>query len=293
MEPIDQITLVMALLVMSMFLFHGLKGERFRNMTRASVIILNLMLLAYMPVLGCVLMSWAGVLLGIAADVWLIKSWSRWRRERDRILNKAAGFGALKEMGIPTVDWVDATPETELDPNILWTVRTAVIDQDADDMSLPRNVGVPVDEAKAFIKHHWNHFGTNIQGHKLGMFITYPYFHADYSGTLLIEGNEVTIEGCVGDLWNLVDDGHVDFRLEMFREDTKDEGLDWLKTDVPANVAEDLIASIAKITRYMREDIRLGNPVLLEWSACRHVDDNGEPLDEEDQLIFYEARVLV
>lgn len=291
MELIDIITLWMTLGFMAGFIMYAFSKDRYRHMNEASVILEGLMLMAFCPLLGYLIMGWIGVALGVALDVWFVRS--SWHAVvRRQKMNKMAGFFALRDMGIPTVEWFEATPETDLDPSILWTVRTALLDQDEDDMSLPRRIGVSSDVARAFIRSKWNRYGRNALGTKLGMFVAYPYFHADCSGTLMIEGGEVTVEGCEGDLWNLVDDGKVDFRFEFLGTDDVDEVFDILCTAIHPHAAKDLVDSVPRIVSALREDVKLGHPILMEWSATRCVDREGNPMPEDPSLVFYEARVV-
>ena len=63
-------------------------------------------------------------------------------------MNKLEGFLHFKSINIPTVDWMEYRPGTELSAGRLWTVRSAVFS--GDDYNLPRLVGADAKAAAAF-----------------------------------------------------------------------------------------------------------------------------------------------
>ena len=63
-------------------------------------------------------------------------------------MNKLMGFYELQSMSLPSVQWKEYTGNEKLNPEVLWTVRSAVYR--GDDLNLPRLVGVNSEDAMSF-----------------------------------------------------------------------------------------------------------------------------------------------
>ena len=65
-------------------------------------------------------------------------------------MNKLMGFFELRDSGLPTIPWREYTGTEVLQPDLLWTVRSAVYR--GADQNLPRVVGVTAEEAETFAR---------------------------------------------------------------------------------------------------------------------------------------------
>lgn len=195
-------------------------------------------------------------------------------------MNKLMGFYELKDMNIPSVPWEEYTGKETLDPECLWSVRSAVFR--GNDLNLPRIIGATASQAIAFA----DDLLTKMRD--AGIVIFYPYFLANKSGTLNIFNRSVIIEAVRGDLWNLVtySDREVTIRIEN-DEKIMDGNRDFL-TETEIGV---LLENVPKIKRSFRNDLAEGKSVLLEWSFAQKSGLSKEPLGKE-YLVFYEARTV-
>ena len=299
MDALDVVTIAFALCAMFAFVAYSLYGGGFRRFDEASLIAVGIMLLVFSPLLGYLLMSWVGIIAGVAVDIWLIVATLRnEKRKKEDILsriNKMAGFYELRRLGLPTVPWQEATPETEFDEDSRWTVRTALLDPSQNDQSLPRIINATKRDAETFVRANWHRYGMSALGDKIGMFIFYPFFHADRSGTLLVDDEDVYIEAVEGDLWNLVDKGKVDYKVGCgvgMAQSYDFKSL--LRNDFPAEAIESFQKAIEVATHRFRGNIQEGDAVLFEWSLARRTDGAGDPVGDPDEagLIFYEVRTV-
>lgn len=189
----------------------------------------------------------------------------------------------MRDMPIPSVPWRRHRVGDVLDPDVLWTVRSAVVDPTRPDQSLPKLVGATGDEATGFADCLAGELGDG------GMVVTYPYFSAVSSGTVLVRDGETYVEACHGDLWNLVDHGRVDFRGRLGDGGWSDSSGD--PGTVPDEVPTAIGRSLGAIRRQWRDDLFEGRGVLLEWCLSRSVGSDGNPVGEPD-FVFMEARTV-
>jgi len=191
--------------------------------------------------------------------------------ERVICVNKLFGFYQLRKLGIPSVPWQEFTAETKLDPNQLWTIRSAVLQNN--DFNLPRAVGVTAAEAELKAKQLKKEYD---------LVIYYPYFVAEKSGVISATDEQIVIEACYADLWNLVTANKVDARVEIKKDRcciTGDEGL----------LTEEEIKELAKYTWRARQKMQAYREIILEWSYAFSSDLAKQPIGER-YLVFYECR---
>lgn len=195
-------------------------------------------------------------------------------------MNKLMGFLELKESSLPTVPIKEYNEKEYLDPEYLWTVRTAV--HRGDDLNLPRKVGVTSGEAVKFANDIKRGFGDNI------IVFFYPYFIAEKSGTLEVRRDEIIIEAVKEDLWNLVTYSRRDVTYRIKGEQISIDGNgDFLtKQEI-----ESIKGCVNKIRSMFRDYLLEGYSVLLEWSYAVNTNSKKEKLGNP-YLVFYEARTI-
>lgn len=199
-------------------------------------------------------------------------------------MNKYLGFYELKVISIPTVPWEQFSEDTELDGDLLWTVRVAV--EDSNDLNLPRLIGANSEEAVRKGRELLERYKGR------GIVIYYPYFIAHKSGVLEISSGRTVIEAVDRDLWNLVTYGRKDVSIVIINqsgcESLEFHGNDSFLTDV--EIAE-LRKYAAVIKGRFREELSEGRSVFAEWSFAFSTDTSGKPIGER-YLIFYELRTV-
>ena len=195
-------------------------------------------------------------------------------------INKMLGFYELPRTGLPCIPWKKFDLDMKLDSNLLWTVRTAVLN--GDDLNLPRKVGVDSSEAYKFGKLQLERM------QEKGLVVIYPYFIAEKSGTLEVSIGEITIEAVYKDLWNLVTENDKDVTIRITAEKTFVHGQDDFFED---SELRELVKQATKIRGKFRDSIIQGNSILLEWSFAYNTNKTGEKLGKK-YLVFYEVREL-
>ncbi|NLV35982.1 MAG: hypothetical protein GXY17_04815 [Clostridiaceae bacterium] len=196
-------------------------------------------------------------------------------------MNKYMGFYELNSSSLPTVPWQQFMPDTRLDKGLLWTVRVAV--ESGNDHNLPRAVGVPADEAELKGNEFLSEYGSN------GIVIYYPYFIAEKSGVLDINGHRTVIEAVEKDLWNLVTFGrkNVTVILEKGQEEEYFGQADFLDK----NEIDELVKYASVISGRYRQELSEGKFILAEWSYAYNTDIHYKPIGER-YLVFYELRTI-
>lgn len=195
-------------------------------------------------------------------------------------MNKLMGFYALKDMHLPVIPWVEYTGNEELNPDLLWTVRSAVYH--GSDLNLPRLVGADAKRANVFAKELLQMLRCG------GMVLVYPYFIAQKSGTMNVYDNKVIIEAVKKDLWNLVTYSSRDVTIFI---DSTDINYDGDKAFITEEELQNLLSYIPEIRREFRNDLQSGKSVMLEWSFAFNCDRHKRKKGRE-YLVFYEARTL-
>lgn len=189
------------------------------------------------------------------------------------------GFYELKYLNIPTIPWKEFTSNTQLDDNLLWTIRIAV--QNNDDLNLPRAVGFEAKDAYIkgieFLKKYSD----------TGIVIYYPYFIALKSGVVDINNERIIIEAVKEDLWNLVTHGNKDITI-IISNCTSYNGD---KNFILDEELEELKKYINIIKYKYRDYIAEGHSIIAEWSFAFSTDINKSPIGEK-YLVFYELRSL-
>jgi len=194
-------------------------------------------------------------------------------------MNKLMGFYELREMSLPSIPWKEYTPDVELDPNILWTIRTAVYK--GKDLNLPRKVGVDSIKAKRFGDKIYNELID------IGMVIYYPYFVAKKSGNLNVYQNKVVIEAVKNDLWNLVSLSDREVTIIINEGIHYNGNAEFLEKEE----IKSLMNHVPEIRKLFRSELISGENILLEWSYAFNCDINARPIGNK-YLVFYEARTI-
>lgn len=195
-------------------------------------------------------------------------------------MNKLMGFFELRDSGLPSIPWQEYTGIEVLQPDLLWTVRSAVY-QGAD-LNLPRKVGVTADEAQSFAKELYARLKDT------GMVVYYPYFIANKSGTLNVFQNRAIIEAVPQDLWNLVTYSDRAVTYELSEKGVVADGdRSFLSETELARIA----GEIPTIRGSFRDELLEGKSILLEWSLAQNSNIEKKPVGEEF-LVFYELRTV-
>lgn len=195
-------------------------------------------------------------------------------------MNKLQGFMELRKSGLPAVPWQKYTSETTLDNTILWTIRTAVME--GDDQNLPRKVGVDAATATQFAEE----ISKTLPHGSLVLY--YPFFIAEKSGVLEISPYRTVIETVAEDLWNLVTYNKRDLSIIFENDDIKFDGNEYfLETDE----VNELIDYCVRIRRLYSSYLASGKSVFLEWSYAKKSDINKNSIGEK-ALVFYEIRTV-
>lgn len=195
-------------------------------------------------------------------------------------MNKLMGFYELKDMNIPSVPWKTYTKSTTLNPDILWSVRTAVFR--GDDLNLPRKIGVDSEDAKTFADKMLRELDGK------GMVVYYPYFIANKSGTLNVFSDKVVIEAVKDDLWNLVT--YSDRAVTVIVDSNGKEEIGE-KGFLSEEQFDTILKYVNAVKRSFKDDLIEGKSALLEWSFANKCDKEKKPVEDEF-LVFYEARTV-
>lgn len=195
-------------------------------------------------------------------------------------MNKLLGFYELRDSLLPTIPWKEYNDHTVFDPELLWTVRTAVYR--GEDLNLPRSVGVTADEASQFASKTARLLGDR------GIVVYYPYFLAEKSGTLNVYGDKIVIEAVKEDLWNLVTFSDREVTIINYENEIEYIGN---KEFITENELTELYSYVNKIKRMFRYELLEAKSVLLEWSYAYKCDIDRNRVGER-YLVFYEARTV-
>ena len=195
-------------------------------------------------------------------------------------LNKYMGFYELNFINIPSVRWKSFTPETELERDLLWTVRVAM--EEGGDLNLPRAVGVMADEALQKAREFFEIYSGK------GMVIYYPYFIAEKSGVLDINSDRSIIEAVEKDLWNLVTYGRKNITAIFPCGGAKPRYIGDMNF-LGGDEIDELMRNAAIIRGRYRDEVSEGRSILAEWSFAYNTDIGNRPIGPK-RLIFYELR---
>ncbi len=195
-------------------------------------------------------------------------------------MNKLQGFYALAKSNLPAVPWKKYEDDTVFDPDILWTVRSAVAK--GEDLNLPRKIGVNAKEAKAFAQELKGILKPD------DIIIYYPYFIALKSGVIDISEHRTAIEAVKADLWNLVTKNQKDVTVIFEEEDVKIFGDEHFLTQ---GEMIELVDYCSVMKRQFQSELAKGKNVLLEWSYACKSDINKQPVGEAG-FVFYEIRTV-
>ena len=199
-------------------------------------------------------------------------------------MNKYFGFYELKTISIPTVPWRIFTRETELDSNLLWTVRVAL--EDNSDLNLPRIVGSRSDEAVRMGNEFLDRFSSR------GIVLFYPYFIAEKSGMLEISSDRTVIEAVDKDLWNLVTYGRKNITIILSHKPNMEECQYYGDSSFLCDNDICELKEYASIIKgRFRDELSEGKSILAEWSYAYNTDIRHEPIGAK-YLIFYELRSI-
>ena len=195
-------------------------------------------------------------------------------------MNKLLGFYELKDSMLPTIPWKEYKMDTVLDPDILWTVRTAV--HRGEDLNLPRCIGTTAEDAIKFAKSVSQRYGNN------GMVIYYPYFLAEKSGTLNVFNDKIVIEAVKDDLWNLVTYSKKDVTIILDKNENEYIGN---KEFLECEELDEILSYVKEVKRLFRDELIEGKSILLEWSYAYNCDIEKNRKGNR-YLVFYEVRTV-
>jgi hypothetical protein len=197
-------------------------------------------------------------------------------------MNKLQGFYELRRMGIPAVPWQPFTGVEDLDANLLWTVRVAVLS--GNDFNLPRAVGVSAEQA--LLKGR--QFLAKLSPEDLVVY--YPYFLALKSGIIELQEHRTIIEAVDKDLWNLTTLGHRDVTIIKDRL-TDQFNIFGNPTFLKPNEVDELMSYADRVRALQRRYIFDLSSIMLEWHYAVHTDIRREPIGDP-HLIFTECKSL-
>lgn len=195
-------------------------------------------------------------------------------------MNKLQGFYALAKSNLPAVPWKKYGEHTVFDPDILWTVRSAVTE--GEDLNLPRKVGINAKAAKEFAEE----LSQKLRQEDLILY--YPYFIALKSGVIDISLHRTAIEAVKDDLWNLVTYNRKDVTIIFEEDDVRFIGDDYFLNQ---EEMMELVDYCTVIKRQFQSELAGGKNILLEWSYACPSDLNGLPVGKA-ALVFYEIRTV-
>ena len=195
-------------------------------------------------------------------------------------MNKLQGFYVLEKSNLPSVPWKKYEGNDRFDPNILWTVRSAI--REGEDFNLPRKVGVSAVEASEFAAELYEKLGTE------DMVIYYPYFIALKSGVIDVSNNRVVIEAVKDDLWNLVTYNKKDVTIIFEEDDLRIVGNEYF---LDQEELMTLIEYCNMIKKKFSLEINAGKNILLEWSFAKNSNISKQAIGDT-KLVFYEIRTL-
>ena len=196
-------------------------------------------------------------------------------------MNKLMGFLELKEMKLPSVPWKQYTGKENFEDRYLWTVRSAVYR--GNDLNLPRSIGESSKVSKKFADQLLKEMNNN------GIFIYYPYFIANKSGTLEVRSDKVIIEAVKDDLWNLVT--YSEREVTIITDIDGNKSIIGNANFISNEELDSLSKHIPEIRKLFRNDLLQGKAALLEWSFAQSCNASKEPIGEK-YLVFYEARTV-
>lgn len=168
----------------------------------------------------------------------------------------------------------------ELDPNLLWTIRSAI--NNGHDINLPRAIGVNAKEAIQKAKAILSQIGNK------GIVIYYPFFIADKSGIVEVKEKKTIIEAVQGDLWNLTTNGKKDVTIiiDRYNHEPEYHGNKYFLDD---KEIYELLRYSARVRVKFKDEIFDNSSVMLEWSYAFNTDTNRKPIGNR-YLVFYECR---
>ena len=195
-------------------------------------------------------------------------------------MNKLLGFYELKDSALPTIPWKEFNKDVKLDPDILWTVRSAVYR--GEDLNLPRAVGVTASEAYLFASDLFDKMENK------GIVVYYPYFLAEKSGNINIFSNKIVVEAVKEDLWNLVTYADRDVTIEVIGDRIIYNGE---KNFLSEEELGKLLFNAKRAKMMFRDDLLEGKNAMLEWSFA-YPCDLEKKRSGKKYLVFYEARTI-
>lgn len=190
------------------------------------------------------------------------------------------GFYELRDSKLPSIPWREYHGYEEMEPQYLWTVRTAILK--GDDLNLPRAVGINNVEAKKFADSQLASLSST------GMVVFYPYFVAEKSGTINVFLDEYVIEAVKEDLWNLVTYSKRDVTVQANKDSIVFDGD---KNFLSEEEFDELKVYVPIVRSMYREYMLEGKSILLEWSYAYNCDINRNKIGSK-YLVFYEVRTV-
>lgn len=211
----------------------------------------------------------------------------------------------LKSLDLPTVEWKQYFPDTELTQDILWSIKVEEIpspnqekepeEKKSTFFSLFRKskkesdkqsegiIGVDAKSAKEFAKKKLAHLNQKKQA-----IIYYPYYTVVKSGILDINRERIVIEGTKGDISNMVTHNRIEVTMIFSEEDvsiTGDEKFFTKEEVLP------LIDHGREIRKMASQDLEKDKNIQLYFSYVYRTRETLKP-EGELQLIFYRFKLF-
>lgn len=192
-------------------------------------------------------------------------------------MNKYCGLLEIKFLKLPDLEWIEYNEKTTLNPNKLWTVRTA--NDFGNNIELPHKIGVSSEEAyKCAIS--WEE--------KYDHVLINECFNAKISGNIMVYLEGAVIEWVKGNSTDLTRKGRVDETIcLLFKEYNK-----IVKTCLDTKVFEKL-KSYAKYIAYKERNYLLDDKaIIVEWSVVDSKNNEIEYSYSENEIVFYDLRIV-
>ena len=191
-------------------------------------------------------------------------------------VNKYQGLLLLKQYDLPTITWDIFTYDTTLPSICRWTLRA--VKEAGNDFGLPIFFNLSSDDAI--------HIGRNMLNQYLKnnyIFLIYPYFSSEKTGTILIDLDRSIIEAVREDCCNLTRHSKLDISIvyKNTREVVFGDIGFFDKTEI--SLIENYVS---RLRRQFFRDLLGGSIVVLEWSFASY--SGGKKND----FIFQELRII-
>lgn len=192
-------------------------------------------------------------------------------------MNKYYGLLELRYLKLPCIKWREYSDEIFLDPKYKWTVRVA--NRYGKDTSLPHKIGVSALDAHKTARDWKN---------KFDLVIISEFFKAKISGNLLITYNSVIIEWVYGNSTDLTRQGALEENIQViYHEDIRNK-----EVLLNKKIFLKLMQHAVYVKNKYLEKLLDGKVIILEWSIIDCEGNVAECCYIENELIFYDFRIV-